>query len=305
LSRVSNVLAAPARDYAEALERFGALASLDGPRIIPEGRSRFLTHGGRTPLAVVLLHGLTNVPEQWARFGAELHGRGHSVVIPRFPGHGDADRRGTALATVRAGDFLRTASAATDIAAGAGERVVVAGLSIGGAMAAWLAQRRPDVARCVSIVPLFGIGRLNAAANGVLAATLAALPNFLIPWDPRGSAHESPPYAYPNFSTRALAECLRIGLDVYRTARSLAPAGATEFLLNAREPACNNSMSEKVGAAFKAAGRGPCSTVVMDDLPANHDVIDPTNPHARTDLVYPRVLRAIEAPFDKLGVTNK
>ncbi len=295
MSRDSAVVAAPAHDYDEALARFVALQSLDGPRIIPEGRSRFLMHGARTPLAVVLLHGLTNVPEQWARFGAELHARGHTVVIPRFPGHGDIDRRGTALAKVSAGDFLRTASAATDIAAGAGERVVVAGLSIGGAMAAWLAQRRSDVARCVSIVPLFGIGRLNVSANGALCAALRRLPNFLVPWDPRGSAHASPPYAYPNFSTRALAECLRIGLDVHRTARSLAPAGTSEFLLNAREPACNNSLAREVAAAFAAAGRCPCDTVVMDDLPANHDVIDPTNPQARIDLVYPRVRSAIEA----------
>jgi hypothetical protein len=163
-------------------------------------------------------------------------------------------------------------------------------------MAAWLAQRRLDVARCVSIVPLFGIGRMNAPVNGALCAVLRGLPDFLIPWDPRGSAPESPPYAYPNFPTRALAECVSIGLDVYRTAGSLAPAGATEFLLNAREPACNNSLAFEVGAAFAAAGRGSCTTVVMDDLPPNHDIIDPTNPHARIDLVYPRVLSAIEAP---------
>jgi len=296
LSIGSGVVPQPARDFAGAAERFGALAALDGARIIPEGRSRFYEHGARTPLAVVLLHGLTNVPEQWATFATDLHARGHTVIVPRFPGHGDIDRRGTVLASVRADDFLATASAATDIAAGAGERVVVAGLSIGGAMAAWLAQRRPDVARCVSIVPLFGINRFNAPANAALAAILRALPDFILPWDPHGTAHESPPYAYPDFPTRALAECVRIGLDVHRTARRMPPRGTTAVLLNANEPACNNGLALDIAAAFGSREAGTCDAIVMQGLPVNHDVIDPTNPNARIDVVYPRVRTLIETP---------
>ncbi|MBD5633139.1 MAG: alpha/beta fold hydrolase [Candidatus Eremiobacteraeota bacterium] len=287
-------MARPARDYADACARFAALAALDGPRIIPEGRSRFYSRGSRSPLAVVLLHGLTNVPEQWARFAEELHERGHTVVIPRFPGHGDVDRRGTALGAVVADDFLRTASEATDIAAGAGERVVVAGLSIGGAIAAWLAQRRTDIARCVPIVPLFGIARLNASANACLVALLRKLPDYFIPWDPHGSAHESPPYAYPNFPTHALAECVRIGLDVHRSAKDRPPGGTTAMLLNAREPACNNALAFDVAANFGRAAAGACDALILEGLPLNHDVIDPTNPNARIDVIYPRVRALIE-----------
>jgi carboxylesterase len=295
LSIARGLVARPARDHAEAAARFATLAALDGPRIIPEAHSRFYSPGTRTPLAVVLLHGLTNAPEQWARFAEQLLARGHSVVVPRFPGHGDIDRRGTVLATVRAVDFLRTASEATDIAAGAGERVVVCGLSIGGAMSAWLAQRRRDIARCVPIVPLFGITRLNATGNAVVSRALRALPDFILPWDPHGSAHESPPYAYPDFPTRALAECVRIGIDVYRTAQRRPPSGTTAMLLNANEPACNNALAFDIAAGFGRDRAGACDTIVMEGLPINHDVIDPNNPNARTDVVYPRVLALIES----------
>jgi carboxylesterase len=295
LSIGDGVVARPARDPAEALARFAALAARDGADILPEGRSRLYATGARTPLAVVLLHGLTNVPEQWAQFANELHAAGHSVVVPRFPGHGAADRRATALATVRANDFLRTASEAVDIAAGLGDRTIVAGLSIGGAMAAWLAQRRSDVARCVSIVPLIGIARLNAAANAGLVRVLRTLPDLIVPWDPHGSAHETPPYAYPDFPTRALAECLRVGLDVLRTATVRPPSGTSAFLLNANEPACNNALAFEVAAGFARSRAGACDAIVMQGLPVNHDVIDPTNPHARIDVVYPRVRALIEA----------
>jgi carboxylesterase len=294
LSIGADVAPRPARDFAEAETKFQALSARDDARIISAGRSRWFSAGKRTPLAVVLLHGLTNVPQQWVPFAEQLHAAGHTVILPRFPGHGDEDRRGTALARVASDAFLRTASDAVDIAAGAGERVVVAGLSIGGVMAAWLAQRRSDISRCVSIVPFFGVARLGSRANAALVGALDVLPDFLIPWDPHGSAHESPPYAYPNFPTRALAACLRIGLDVHRTAAEHRPAGTIAFLLNANEPACNNALAFDVARAFGRDRAGTCDVNVMQGLPLNHDVIDPTNPNARVDVVYPRVRALIE-----------
>lgn len=295
MSIVSGTLSHPAADFAAAVERFEALRALDGPHIIAQARSRFYTQAGRTPLAVVLFHGLTNAPEQWSLFASQLHGRGHTVIVPRLPGHGHVDRHATAIASVTAADLLATASEATDIACGAGERVVVAGLSIGGAIAAWLGLHRADVARSVSIVPLFGIKQLNAPGNALLTAMLGCLPNAFVPWKPGDpNSPDVPVYGYPRFPTRLLAECLRIGLDVYRDAAGRAPAGSVTMVINPREPSCNNAMTREIAARFERLRPGAADIVAIAGLPANHDIIDPTNPHACVQLVYPRLLEVIE-----------
>lgn len=286
--------AQPARDFDEASARFAALAARDGPDIAPTGRSRFFEHGRRTPLAVVLLHGFTNAPEQWVQFAARLHGRGHSVVIPRLPGHGRSDRDATPVARVSAAAYLSIASEAADIALGCGERVVVAGLSLGGTLAVRIAQDRHDIARVVAIVPLFGVFNLGALFNSVLATALGAWPNTSVPWDPSGNPRSTPPHAYPKFPTRGLAVAMRLGLGVYRSAPRRVPAARTTMLLNAREPAVSNPLSDAVASRFTAARAGAADVVVLEDLPENHDIIDPTNPHERVAEVYPRVEQLIE-----------
>ncbi len=285
----SGVKPEPEADYASALTRFERLQARDGATILPEGRSRFYGHGARTPLAVVLLHGLTNCPQQWHEFASDLHARGHTVVVPRLPGHGDADRSARALAHVRAEEFLATASAAVDIAAGAGDSVAVAGLSIGGAFATWLALERDDVARAVAIVPMFGLKRTNATLCSLLAAALRLAPNFYISWD----ARQVPPYAYLRFPTHAFAACLRIGVAAYRKARRRAPRGRLTMLLNALEPAIDNGMARTVVRRCNRHRLGSARIVVLNDLPANHDIIDPTNPFAHTALVYPHLRHLI------------
>ncbi len=285
----------PARDFDEAASRFGELAALDGPEIAATGRSRFFGHGRRTPLAVVLLHGFTNAPEQWVQFAERLHGRGHSVVVPRLPGHGRADRDAAPAARVSAGAYLATTSRAVDIARGCGERVAVAGLSLGGALAVRIGQDRGDVSRVVGIVPLFGVFNLGAVPNSILAAALAALPNATVPWDPRGDPRSTPPHAYPRFPTRGLAVAIRLGLGVYHSASRLVPAARTSLLLNAREPAVSNRLSQAVAARLTAARAGAADLVVLEDLPANHDIIDPTNPQQRIAEVYPRVEELVES----------
>jgi alpha-beta hydrolase superfamily lysophospholipase len=260
-----------------------------------KGYSRFYTHGRRTPLGVVLLHGFTNVPEQWSLFASQLHARGHSVVVPRLPGHGNADRRTPSIANVRAAQLLATANEAVDIARGASERVAVAGLSIGGSMSAWLALHRADVSRAVPIVPLFGIARLGARANAALARALLLLPNAFLPWDPGAiDMREIPTYGYPRFSTHVLARCMQLGLQVYDAAAARAPAGRVTMLVNPREPACNNALAVEIARRFARERPGSGDVVELAGLPANHDIIDPTNPHAAVGLVYPRLLELLE-----------
>ncbi len=293
---IGNAIAPqPARDFAAAQRRFAALAGRDDGAISDAGRSRFLQHGRATPLAVVLIHGLTNAPQQWVPFASDLQACGHTVVIPRLPGHGRTDRMTTALAHVTADAYLETTNEAIDIARGAGARVVVAGLSIGGAFAAWHALRRSDVAGALVIVPLFGLRKWPLAADRALAALLGALPNAFVAWDPRGDGAQIPAYGYPRFATRSLAATLRIGLDVERASYRLRPHGEIVMLLNAREPACENAIARAIAERLARERPAAARTIVWPDLPAIHDIVDPTNPKGRTDLVYPRLRAEIEA----------
>ena len=75
----------PALGYAEALDRLERMAALDDQRISPVCRTRGLLHGGPTEQAVILVHGLTNCPQQWAPFADLLFNRGCNVLLPRMP----------------------------------------------------------------------------------------------------------------------------------------------------------------------------------------------------------------------------
>ena len=280
----------PDNDLTRARELFATLAARDGPQISVAGHSRFFATASRTPLGVVLLHGLTNAPEQWVRFAGELAVRGANVVVPRFPGHGYVDTATHAIARVRARDLLRVTAQAIDVAAAAADRVVVVGLSVGGPIAAARALEDARISRVVCVSPFFGIAHLGRRANAGLTAVLEWLPNAFLPWDPRGGTSQTPPYAYRRFPTRVLAECLRIALDVQRRARhGASPSGDARFLLNAREPACNNALAEATSRMWNRSRAGTSVVDTANDFPPIHDVIDPHDPQNRVDVVYPRL----------------
>jgi carboxylesterase len=283
----------PARDFTEAAARFAAVRAREGPEISSAGRSRFYGHGERTATAVVLIHGFTNCPQQWDMFAGELQRAGYSVVVPRLPGHGHRYRATRAPASIGAASLLAAVSEGVDIACGASERVVLAGLSIGATMALRIAFARDDVANAVAIVPFFAPAKLGLGATARLTTVLEFVPNFFVPWDPHGDGSQIPGYGYPKFASRMLAESLRIGLAVDALAQRGAPAGRATFLLNAKEPAVNNDATLAVRTALEQARGGGTVLRILENLPANHDIIDPTNPRARVDLVYPALREII------------
>jgi len=283
----------PAATPAAARARFAELADRDRGGISAAGRSRLLGGGGRAPLAVVLLHGLTNAPEQWLRFAEEARARGMAAVVPRLPGHGHTDRRARRLGDVPGEAYLRAASDAVDVACGIGDRVAVVGLSIGSGIGLRVALGRDDVARVVAAVPLLGIKGLARPVDEALAFALTRLPNATLAWDPRRGSHlTGPPWAYPRFATRALGRTLAIGLDVARSPAP--PAARVTFVLNAREPAIDNPLAKRLAKTWNGVRPGSASVDVLDGLPAMHDIVDPSEPGARIDLVYPRLFAALE-----------
>ena len=95
-------------------------------------------------------------PAQFERVAADLFDRGHNVVVPRLPQHGHADRMSTALERLRAEELYEAVTDYVSVAQELGERVTVAGFSLGGLLAAWIGQHY-EIDRCVPIAPFFGI----------------------------------------------------------------------------------------------------------------------------------------------------
>lgn len=284
----------PARTYVEALERLRAFQGYDDERILPQARTALFDHGERTRLAVLLLHGFTNHPGQYREFAPMVHARGANVFVPRMPEQGDRDRLTRRMSRLTAQDLLARASEALDIACGLGESVCVAGISSSGLLCAYFGQYRADVSRAIAIAPVFAMLQLPFAASYGLTRLMLTLPERYLWWDPRVKENQHPSSAYPWFSTRALAQTMRIGENVYAQARRRAAASRSIVLMtNPHDPAVNNAVTHNVARAWDKHRPGSVLEFEFTELPRNHDIIEPDNPLARTDIVYPRLLEFI------------
>jgi carboxylesterase len=281
--------------YTDAVKRIEAVRARDGAEINPISRTRFLSHGQRVARAIIFLHGYTNDPAMFAQLGARFFDLGYNVFIPRLPHHGYADRLTTTHAQLTAEELYAATTEALDIARGLGDHVTVAGISLGGVLAAFAAQSRADVDRAVLIAPAFSTARFPMRANTALAHALLKLPNRFIWWDSKQKANLEPAHAYPRFSTHALARCYLIGADVYQRARREKPAARTILsITTAPDPAVNNRVTAQLIERWRARG----ATVREfqfdgDAIPSLHDIIDPAQPAARIDLFYPKLIELI------------
>ncbi len=285
----------PATDYAEALRRVAAVEARDGAAIARDCRTLLLTHGARTARAVVLLHGLTNCPEQFRALGDRLYERGANVYIPRLPEHGLADRMTTALARLDARAMCEATDEAVDIGRGLGDSVIVVGLSIGGVMAAWAAQERADVTRAVPIAPLTGLARAPGAFTGPAMNLMLALPNQFIWWDEKEKADlRGPKHVYLRFSTRATAQTVSLGASVEAEARRAPPAARSIVMITVGgDVAVDNPAVARLVQVWRSHGARVTSYEFPAALHLNHDIVDPEQIGGNPALVYPVLLDLI------------
>jgi len=242
----------PAASYNEALDRARALMALDDAEVLPTARTSLIEAGERRPWCVVLLHGLTNNPGQFAQFARMLQQTGANVFIPRMPKHGYADRLTDALASLTAEELVAMTNGAIDIACGLGENVAVLGISAGALLTAYFAQHRSDIAHALPVAPDFSLLHLPYGITRLLEKVLLTLPNRFLWWDPRIREAQRPKTAYPRFATHGLMQTVRIGDDVYAAAKVEAPrAKRITTIVNPNDPAVNNAVTLKVVDAWR------------------------------------------------------
>lgn len=296
----------PAASFNKALEKFEKLRSAESSLpLSPQGASRLLHHGQKTERAFVLLHGLTNCPEQFAGLAARLHAGGYNVVMPRARLAGYRDRLNGEQGLQTAQDLIDQAAAGLDMAAGLGERVTLVGLSGSAVAAAWMAQNRDGIDQVAIMSPFFSAYGIPTPLVDVAGAAFSRLPNFYVWWDPdKKEALPGPPHAYPRFGTRCMADSVQLSRNVRENLDSK-PLRCRQalFITTACDVAADNSLTHSVTKKLSAQG-GPAEILAYEfpaELGIPHDLIDPAQPGANTSLVYKKLLDLLEVGTPATG----
>ena len=116
---------------------------------ILQGAETYSASGSRN--GILVLHGFTSDPRSMRPLADSLANRGYAIEMPRLPGHGTsvADMTNTGWS-----DWAAAAQEALDSLMDRCNTVGIAGLSMGGALSAWLAEHTENLAGVVLINPI-------------------------------------------------------------------------------------------------------------------------------------------------------
>lgn len=287
----------PATSYEDAVARFEAHRDRHSQPLNPLCEPQLLTHGDADRTAIALLHGVSSCPQAFVDFAPYLFDRGHNVVTLRMPRNGFADRATDALDDLTAEQLSAFADEAVDIVNGLGDETVVLGISAGGTVAGFAGQTRSDLDRAVLVAPFFGLGGVGPRVNNVLMRLLTLAPAFSVWKDPRLREHYegNMPHAYKRQSTRATGEIMRLGYAAFRKTRERAPA--TDALVVVTNEA-DTAVSQSTIDAFVRRWRRHGTDLINYQFPATHrlghEIIDPLEPGAHTELTYPILAELVE-----------
>jgi alpha-beta hydrolase superfamily lysophospholipase len=285
--RTRSPEAAPPFD--EAAQAIRAVIARDAadPTILPAALPRLYEHGKPVQHAVVLFHGFTNCPQQFDELARGYHALGCNVYVPRIPHHGRKDRLTRDLTNLTTPELQEFARQSFELTRGLGTTVSAVGLSLGGALALWLAQTQPiDLAVPVApfLMPVPNVQFIGHAAMRLLHL----LPDMYWWWDMRIKERCKPDYAYPGYPTHALAELVVFADAIIAAAARAKPLGRRcVFVMNERDNAVDNRVTRNLLALWNRHGAGYRELVLSGLGGARHDIIDPTTyPQGRT-AVYP------------------
>lgn len=138
----------------------------DQPDNLIPGAEPWFHEGG--PAGVLVLHGFTGNPSSMRELAEGLAEAGFTVDLPRLPGHGT-----TVEDMIETGwdDWIGHAEARYAALAERCQQVVVVGLSMGGALTAWLGSEHQDIAGLVCINAVVSVPEgMRDAVTEVLAS---------------------------------------------------------------------------------------------------------------------------------------
>jgi carboxylesterase len=247
-------------------------------------------------VVTLFLHGLSAGPRQFAALGAHVYASGGNVLIPRLPYHGHADRLTPALQYLRAADLVAFTADQIAIARGIGDAVRVVGFSLGGLLAAWVAQRH-TVASVIAIAPLLGIAGVPGRLTPALVRFVLRRRNRFLWWDPLRRERKRPLRGYPRYGTHAVGEGLLLAARLQAEALRAAPKSPVLLVDNAAESAVNNRAIRRLARTWRAHDAPRVETHTLRGLGPSHDIIEPEGNRATIERSYPGLLALLDAPL--------
>jgi carboxylesterase len=170
------------------------------------------SHEGTRDVGALVLHGFTGNPSSMRELAEAFAAAGYHVEMPRLAGHGTAVAD---MIPTRWSDWAADAEQAFDALSARCSKVVVAGLSMGGALTLWLASRHPGISGIVCVNPLVQpvAEEMMQAIGGMVDGGIETFPGI-------GSDIADPTVtesSYPETPVRALQSLLVDGVGPLST----------------------------------------------------------------------------------------
>ena len=211
------------------------------------------SHDGGT-VGVVLCHGFTGTPQSLRSWGEALAAQGHSVRLPLLPGHGTTWQE---MNRTTWRDWYAEVDAAYEDLHGRCTSVLVAGLSMGGALALRLAQQHPDdVAGIVVVIPAVRLEDPRLRALPALKRVVPSLPGIGSDIKKAGARE----LAYDRTPLRALSS----SLELYRHVVAALPL-VTQPLLLLRSRTDHVVPASSSALVLRSVGSTDVTEVVCED----------------------------------------
>ena len=199
---------------------------------------------------------------------------------------------------LKAEELRDCADTSVDIACGLGEKVYVAGLSAGGTMAAWVAQNRSDVTRVLLIAPALGLPLLETLRfQWVMALLLPRIPDIRTEWYYRSA----PTHTYLGVPSGTLGQMLRLSKATFAGALHQAPKVQDVALVTVEgDEAVSNLVTSRLIGLWQKKGLAHfASKEFPKTMNIEHDMIDPSQKNQQTDIVYPVLVKLLNAPLQR------
>ena len=203
---------------------------------------------------VLVLHGFTGNPQSMRPLAQAFAAAGFTVDLPLLPGHGTAVED---MIPTRWDDWSGAAEAHFQALAARCDRVLVAGLSMGGALTCWLAERHPHLPGIVLVNPM-----VQAPAVELIEGGQALLDAGVATIDGIGSdiKKEGPvEAAYPG---TPLAAGLSLFEAVADIGAHLGDIHCPVLLFSSRD---DHVVDPVNGDVLETAVRGPVERIVLED----------------------------------------